>query len=167
MLDLMVEHQAGLPIWMPPLRGNRRDVTDFGPIVQEHISQWSTTYGTTYLVADSALYSDDNLQKLAETPRPWLTRVPASVHEAQTALAQVIPETMPPLMEGYRDPECRSTDGGVPQRWVLLYSELRQSHVQRTVNKQLRKQGDQEGQAFQPLAMASGGDRAKTPSPRR
>jgi transposase len=151
MLDLIVEHQAGLPIWMQPLSGNSSDVTDFGQIVQEHISKLSTTYGTTYLVADSALYSDDNLQKLAETHIQWITRVPATVHEAQTALAQVIPETMPPLMEGYRYQECRSTYGGVPQRWVLLYSELRQPHVQRTVNKQLLKQGDKEVQAFQKL----------------
>jgi transposase len=151
MLDLIVEHQAGLPIWMQPLSGNSSEVTDFGQIVQEHISKLSTTYGTTYLVADSALYSDDNLQKLAETHIQWITRVPATVHEAQTALAQVIPETMPPLMEGYRYQECRSTYGGVPQRWVLLYSELRQPHVQRTVNKQLLKQGDKEVQAFQKL----------------
>ena len=151
MLDLIVEHQAGLPIWMQPLSGNSSDVTDFGQIVQEHISKLSTTYGTTYLVADSALYSDDNLQKLAETHIQWITRVPATVHEAQTALAQAIPETMQPLMEGYRYQECRSTYGGVPQRWVLLYSELRQPHVQRTVNKQLLKQGDQEVQAFQKL----------------
>jgi transposase len=151
MLDLMVEHQAGLPIWMQPLSGNSSDVTDFGQIVQEHISKLSTTYGTTYLVADSALYSDDNLQKLAETHIQWITRVPATVHAAQTALAQVIPETMQPLMEGYRYQECRSTYGGVPQRWVLLYSELRQPHVQRTVNKQLLKQGDKEVQAFQKL----------------
>jgi transposase len=151
MLDLIVEHQAGLPIWMQPLSGNSSDVTDFGQIVQEHISNLSTTYGTTYLVADSALYSDDNLQKLGETHIQWITRVPATVHDAQTALAQVIPETMQPLMEGYRYQECRSTYGGVPQRWVLLYSELRQPHVQRTVNKQLRKQGDKEVQAFQKL----------------
>ena len=151
MLDLIVEHQAGLPLWMQPLSGNSRDVTDFGQIVQEHISQLSTTYGTTYLVADSALYSDDNLQKLAETHIQWITRVPATVHEAQTALAQVIPETMQPVMAGYRYQECRSTSGGVPQRWVLLYSELRQPHVQRTVNKPLLKQGDKEVQAFQQL----------------
>ena len=151
MLDLMVEHHAGLPIWMQPLSGHSRDVTDVGQIVPEHISQLSTTSGTTSLVADSALYRDDNLQKLAETHRPWMTRVPATVHEAQTARAQVIPETMPPVMEGYRDPECRSTDGGVPQRWVLLSSERRQPHVQRTVNKPLLKQGDQEVHAFQKL----------------
>ena len=100
MLDSMVEHHAGLPLWMPPLSGNGRDVTDCGQIVQEHISKLSTTYGTTYLVADSALDSDDNLQTLAEPPIPWMTRVPATVHEAQTALAQVIPATMQPLMEG-------------------------------------------------------------------
>jgi transposase len=58
---------------------------------------------------------------------------------------------MQPWMAGSRDPACRSTDGGVPQRWVRLSSERRQPHVQRTVNTQLRKHGAQEVQALQPL----------------
>ena len=33
----------------------------------------------TYLVADSALYSAENLQKLAETSLKWITRVPATL----------------------------------------------------------------------------------------
>jgi hypothetical protein len=148
-LDLMVEHHAGLPLWRPPLRGNRSDVTDVGQIVQEPISPWSTTSGTTSLVADSALSSDDNRQNLAETHRPWMTRVPATVHDAQTALAQVIPATMPPVMEGYRDPEGRSTAGGVPQPWGRLDSARRQPHVQRTVTTPLLKHGDQEVHAVQ------------------
>ena len=53
-------------------------------------------------MADSALYSADNLQKLSETQIKWVTRVPATVHEAQAVLAQVAPETMQPLTEGYR-----------------------------------------------------------------
>jgi len=102
MLDLMVEHQAGIPVLMQPLSGNSSDVTAFGQIVSEHISKLQTTYGTTSLVADSALYSADNLQKLSETQIKWITRVPATVHEAQAVLAQVAPETMQPLTEGYR-----------------------------------------------------------------
>jgi hypothetical protein len=43
------------------------DAKDFGAVVKAHIAQLQTTYGTTYLVADRALYSADNLQKLAET----------------------------------------------------------------------------------------------------
>ena len=40
----------------------------------------------TYLVADSALYSAENLQKLAETRLKWITRVPATLREAQRRL---------------------------------------------------------------------------------
>jgi len=55
MLDLIVEHQAGIPLRMKPLSGHSSDVQNFGQIVTEHIQQLQTTYGTTYLVADSAL----------------------------------------------------------------------------------------------------------------
>ena len=65
-----------------------------------HIDQLQTTYGTTYLVADSALYSEANLQKLAQTQMKWITRVPATVSDAQAALAQADPQTMAPLHRG-------------------------------------------------------------------
>jgi transposase len=61
MLDLMVVHQAGMPLRMKPLSGHRRDGQNFGQIVTEHITPLQTTYGTTYLVADRALDSEENL----------------------------------------------------------------------------------------------------------
>lgn len=151
MLELIVEHQAGLPILMQPLSGHSRDAQDFGEVVRAPMAQWHTTYGTTYLVADSALYSADNLQKLAQTRMKWMTRVPATLREAQEVLAQADPQTMTPLMEGYRAQQLTSTYGGVDQRWVLLYSEQRRSQAQRTVDKQWRQQSDQEGKAFKSL----------------
>ena len=96
MLDLIIEHQAGIPVLMKPLSGNSSDAHDFGQIVSAHIGQLQTTYGTTGLVADSALYSEDNLQKLAATHMTWITRVPATLNEAQTALAQADPQAMAP-----------------------------------------------------------------------
>ena len=151
MLDLMVEHQAGIPLLMKPLSGNRSDVHDFGQIITDHIAQLQLTYGTTFLVADSALYSAENLQKLADTRTKWITRVPATLSEAQAVLAQADPQTMAPLTRGYRHRVVPSSYGGVEQRWVLIYSESRQLRVQRTVDKQLRKQSEQEGQAFKHL----------------
>src|ERR687896_755342 len=59
MLALIVEHQAGIPVLMKPLSGNSSDGPEFGQVVQAHIAQLQTTYGTTYLVADSALYSQE------------------------------------------------------------------------------------------------------------
>jgi transposase len=100
MLDLIVEHQAGSPVLRKPLSGNRSDAHDFGQIVSAPIGQLPTTYGLTCLVADSALYSADHLQQLAETHMKWIPRVPATVRAAQAVLAQADPQAMAPLAEG-------------------------------------------------------------------
>jgi transposase len=62
MLELIVEHQAGIPLLMKPLSGNSSDAQEFGHLVRDHIAQLHSTYGTTYVVADSALYRADNLR---------------------------------------------------------------------------------------------------------
>ena len=76
---------------------------------------------------------------------------PATLNEAQTALAQAVPQAMASLKAGYRYHELPSTYGGIEQRWVLIYSEPRQPQAQRTVDKQLRKQSDQEVKAWKKL----------------
>jgi transposase len=151
MLDLVVEHHAGIPVLMKPLSGNSSDAHDFGQIITDHMTQLQLTYGTTCLVADSALYSAENLQKLAETRLKWITRVPATLREAQAVLAQADPQTMTPLTEGYRYHVVRSSYGGVEQRWVLIHSEPRQPQAQRTVDKQWLKQSAHEVKAFKTL----------------
>jgi transposase len=100
MVALIVEHQAGIPLLMKPLSGNSSDVQEFGEVIHRHMHQLHLTDGTTYLVADSALYSAGNLQQLAQTHLKWMTRVPATLREAQEALSQADPPTMTPLMEG-------------------------------------------------------------------
>jgi transposase len=60
-------------------------------------------------VADSALSSEDNLAKLAHTAIKWITRVPATVRDAQVALAHADPLAMASRQEGYRDHELTST----------------------------------------------------------
>ena len=100
MLDLIVEHQAGIPVLMQPLSGTRSDAHDFGQVITAHLAQWQLTYGLTCLGADSALYRAENLQKLADTNLTWIPRVPAPRREAQAVLAQAAPQTMAPLTEG-------------------------------------------------------------------
>jgi transposase len=151
MLELVVEHQAGIPVLMQPLNGNSHDGTAFGQVVSEHIAQLHTPANPTYLVADSALYSAENLHKLAETNLKWITRVPATLREAQAVLAQAEPQTMAPLTAGYRYHVVPSSYGGVAQRWVLIYSEHRQPQAQQTVDKQWLKQSEQEAKGFKKL----------------
>jgi transposase len=136
---------------MKPLSGHSSDPQAFGQVIHAHINQLQTTYGATYLVADSALYSEANLDKLAHTAIKWITRGPATVRDAQVALAHADPPVMTPLQEGYRYHELTSSYGGVEQRWVLIYSEARQPQAQRTAGKQLRQQTDKEVKAFKTL----------------
>jgi transposase len=63
MLDRMVEHQAGIPVLMKPLSGYISDAQDFGQVVRDHLEPLHITY-TTYVVADRALSSAENLEKL-------------------------------------------------------------------------------------------------------
>jgi transposase len=148
MLELRVVDQAGIPLLMPPLNGNRSDTQGFGEAVRLHVQPVPTTSGLTSLVGDSALYGEANLAKLARTQMTWITRVPATWHAAQAALAQADSPAMVALKEGYRAQELTSTDGGVEQRWVLIHSEPRQAQAQRTVDTQWRRQSDQEVRAL-------------------
>ena len=50
MLELIVEHQAGIPVLMKPLSGHSRDPQAFGQVIQAHIDQltnhlWSHLLG--------------------------------------------------------------------------------------------------------------------------
>ena len=121
MLDLIVEHQAGIPVLMKPLSGNSSDAQDFGQLIADHVAQLQSTYGSTFLVADSALYSAENLQKLAETHTKWITRVPATLSEAQAVLAQAHPPDNDAAHGGLSLPRgaielwgCRATLGAHP-----------------------------------------------------
>jgi transposase len=151
MLELIVEHQAGIPVLMQPLSGNTTDSVEFGRVVTEHVQQLRTAHQMTYLVADSALYTAATLEKLAQSRVQWITRVPATLHEAHAVLTQSPLDALAPLTEGYRYREVTSTYGGIPQRWVVVYSEARQKQARRTVDHQVRTQSEAELKAFKQL----------------
>ena len=73
-----------------------------------------------------------------------MTRVPATLSDAQAVLRQADPQTMTPLADGYRYRVVPSTYGGIEQRWGLIYAAQRQPHAQHTVDKQVLKPGDKE-----------------------
>jgi transposase len=151
MLELIVEHQAGIPVLMQPLSGNTNDSVEFGRVVTEHVAQLQTAHQVTALVADSALYSADTLGKLAQSGLKWLTRVPATLTEAHEVLTPADPSTMAPLRDGYCYQEISSSYAGVPQRWLVVYSEARQARVRRSSAKQVRTQSESDLQAFKKL----------------
>lgn len=150
-LELLVEHRAGIPLLMKPLSGNCNDKVEFGQVVDDHISELCGADQPRYLVADSALYSAENLNKLAQSETKWITRVPATLNEVQDHLAQPDLVAMSELMDGYRYREVASTFGAVAQRWLVVYSQARQKRLQKSVDNQLARQSEKERKAFKAL----------------
>jgi transposase len=151
MLELIVEHHAGIPLLMKPLSGNSSDQVEFGRVVDDHLAALCRADTPLYLVADSARYSAENLRKLDQSAVQWITRVPATLTEVQAHLAQPVLETMTELTDGYRSREVSSTFGGVEQRWFLIHSTARQKRFKASVDTQLARQSDKERKAFKQL----------------
>ena len=87
-------------------------------------------------MADAALYSEENLIALGQTP--WISRVPATISEAQQ-LMQTLPQEMFSVSSNpnYAFTELCSTYAGVPQRWLVVQSKPRQQADLKQLNKRI------------------------------
>jgi transposase len=152
-LQLIVDRQAGLPLLMQPLDGNAEDKTHFRQTLQAYLGQLCTTYQLEYIVADSALYTAETLPLLQETG--WLTRVPATLKAAQEALRAADPETMTRLDEQTRYQRLTSDYAGVPQRWLVVYSEAAHQRALKSVARHCLKQTEADAKALARLGAQS------------
>ena len=77
-------------------------------------------------VADTALYSADNLQQLG-TLR-WISRVPLPLTQANELIENIDERAFrPSQLEGRRLAEVCCLYGGVKQRWLVVESTQRQA----------------------------------------
>ena len=118
---LLTSYRSALPLWIQALDGNAIDNHTFPQVIEAYIAHLQEGE-MPYLVADSALYSEENLQRLSEVR--WLTRVPERIGLARALIEAVSADEMQPAgQEGYRCLEVGTTYGGVPQRWLIVWSE--------------------------------------------
>ena len=153
-LNLIVEHQAGLPILMQPLSGNASDQGSFPALIQAHLAQLQQVHGFEFVVADAAIYSASALQDIASAGVKFITRVPETVKQAQAVLAASDPaefDALEPLVEGYRSRTHVSDYGGVRQRWLILHSEAARERARKTVPKRQARLHAKEVKAFKAL----------------
>lgn len=151
-LDLMVEHQAGLPLLMQPLSGNASDQGSFPDLIKAHLSHLQQAHGVDYVVADAALYSADHIQELAESATKFITRVPETLSEAKRLLAAAQRSSMAELSDGYWGLVRHSSYGEVPQRWLVVHSEAAQARAAKTTPKQMARKHEAEKKAFRKLS---------------
>jgi transposase len=138
--NLICAGDGDIPLWLEMASGNQSDKAKFTEILQGFKEQWSFD---GLCVADSALYSQENLQAMAGLN--WLTRVPLTLKEAQQ-ISEQANDFQASELKGYTIAQSTSEYAGVKQRWFIIESEKRRTADLEQLEKQLetaRKQAQQ------------------------
>jgi transposase len=137
-VSLLCTYRSAIPVWLEVLSGNSADKTTFPQTIQAYIAQLQTTE-RPYFIADSAPYSQEMLKALWAIR--WITRVPETLQEARCLLQHMAPAEMSPsAQKGYHYCEVHSQYGGVPQRWLVVFSQQAYAREVGTFQQQLRRQ---------------------------
>jgi transposase len=134
-MNLVCWSDGDIPAFIEVTDGNGSDKTRFAGLMQEFKSQWN--FEGLY-VADSALYSDENLQQLSGLR--WLTRVPLTLNAASEFVNQLSETALQNTnLKGSRVATVCCDDGGVRQRWFGIESQERKKADLKKLDKTLTK----------------------------
>jgi len=136
-----------IPAFLELGDGNQSDKKEFAKLLIKFKEQWQFE---GLHIADSALYSADNLQKLAGIN--WLCSVPKTIGEVQDLLSQLAPEQFTTTtLEGYRLSSVEREYGGVKQRWIVVESEQKKALDLKQLTKKIEKATAQAQKQLQQL----------------
>lgn len=132
----MVTNQHGIPLFTQPYSGNESDKKILLETIQKVKENLNIT-DKAYYVADSAFYTEHTLKTLGRHTF-WISRPPATITEVRSLLASDVLMT-PANTEGYFLHECYSEYAGIPQKWVLVFSEKGRQAREKTYTRNLEK----------------------------
>ena len=143
-VDMICCNDGDVPLAFEVGSGNQSDKAVFGDRLKAFAQQWDVD---GMLVADSALYSENNITTLDSLR--WITRVPLTLTAAQDLVTQLPSEAFEDSeREGYRLSQVCSTYGGVQQRWVVIENTQRVESDDRQLEKRIEKQRKQAQKDF-------------------
>jgi len=135
MVDLICSGDGDVPVFLRTGSGNESDQKVFPEIFKQFRSQANFN---SLMVADSALYTAENLKQMASLK--WLTRVPFRLKPAQALAKQVqTQEMILSSLVGYRYSIQTRTYAGIEQRWLVVESQERKESDQKRLLKKIEK----------------------------
>jgi transposase len=143
-LSLVMKGPAELPIHMNALDGNSSDKTSFGNSVEqvEALKNAIDSSTTSRWIADSALYTQQNLKKLSAVE--WITRAPELLTEVKSIVEKPKGDYEWQVLDhGYSITPLSSNYAGVAQRWLLVFSEQSYVKEEKTLLKNVDKERHQ------------------------
>ena len=143
-IEMICCNDGEVPLAFEVSSGNQSDKAVFAQRLEAFAQQWNVD---GMLVADSALYSAENLAVMG-TLR-WLTRVPLTLSAAQKLVTEIPSEAfVDSERAGYRLSSTCSTYGEVKQLWVVVENTARVDSDCQQIDKQVEKQGKQAEKDF-------------------
>jgi transposase len=150
---------ANLPFWLKPLDGNKSDKKSLPATIGE-VQALHRELGQAPLftwVADSALYNKERLLH-EHYQTPWITRVPETINDAVILIEKPDSElTWTEMDDNYKIYSEASLFGGVPQRWILVFSKKAYEREKITYNKRVDKEKENFDKQLKKLAKAEFG----------
>lgn len=151
MISLMVEPRHGIPWLFKALDGNTSDKTHFQQVIADLAREARDQPGRLYLVADSALYTQEGLSEIDTVY--WITRVPHTHKLAKRVISGYGLRDMSPQDEkGYAYRELAISHLGIHQRWLVVWSRQAYEREKATLRRAWQKEKDKAEQQLRALA---------------
>lgn len=137
LIKLMVSNDGDVPTFMKLGSGNESDKKGLPDLICSY--HQNLNLETTY-VADSSLFSADNLQNMKDIL--WITRVPMTIKKATEIIVKVSQQNQWRQWEksGYKYQEQKVNYHGIEQRWLVVESEKRLKSDLLKLEKNIRKE---------------------------
>jgi len=152
MLEMICENSHGIPLAMRALNGNSSDKISFEKMVIDHIESLRSTVSGT-VVADSAIYTANNLESFEANSIKWITRVPNQIKATKEAMQSLSIKSMTPHTkdERYAYLELGNYYANVKQKWIVVHSTPAQQRAKKSIAHTFDKRVDKEIKAYDSL----------------
>ncbi len=138
LINLIASGDGGVPLFLSCGSGNDNDKAKFAQLLSNFKNQVDFD---SIFVADSALYSAENLLKIEHLK--WITRVPLSIKAAQFYVRETPDsEFIETALEGYKAVEKEINYGGIKQKWIIVESETRKASDLKQLSQKMAKDGE-------------------------
>ncbi len=141
-------NQHGVPLFLQTFSGNESDKETLRTIILALVDNLKSDE-KVYHVADSAFYTEKNLQELGSRTF-WISHVPATITRVNELIHSNL-EFTPCSDERYTYSEHQETYAGISQKWVVIHSAMMHEREEKTFNDNLAKDFRKDSTAFRKL----------------
>ena len=133
-MNLICSGDGDLPLWMKMGDGNESEQKQFSKAIKEFKKSLKLE---GIMVADAALYTQENLQYLGNVK--WISRVPLTIKVAKKLVTEMDAEDLSEGdSEGYSYGEVKQIYGTIEQRWLVVESQKRKESDLKNLDKKIK-----------------------------